>query len=64
MTKKDLDIVLRLIKQADLALERARKLERDEDFTSIETTQHRFYEEGYRDAVGDIRRELFQEGGK
>lgn len=63
MNPKSLDIISRLKNQADLALEEARKVERDEDFTGIEATQNRFYEEGYRDALAEVWREL-RKGGE
>lgn len=62
MRRKDLDIVTRLKNESDLSLEKARKLEEDEDFTGIEATQNRFYEEGYRDALAEVWRELLQGG--
>ncbi len=56
-------IVEKMLQESDAELKKARKLDEDEDFTNIDTTTARFYEEGYRDALAYVLREL-RKGGE
>ena len=57
------EMIEKMLQESQTELEKAQKLDEDEDFTNLDTWAAKFYAEGYRDALAHVFKEL-RKGGE
>jgi len=56
--------IAQMLTESETQLAQAVKLDDDEGYTNIDTTTARFYEQGYRDALAHLLREISKQATK